>query len=54
MTAISTEAQEVLKAIKTETNPPDDMPDHKIWSAERELQQRGLIYRDDNGEWAAR
>jgi hypothetical protein len=44
---ISAEAAAVLKAIKTQTPLPDDMPDHVIWKAEDELLRQGLVYRED-------
>lgn len=37
----------VLEAIRTKTAPPDDMPDYRIWKAERELELIGLIRRDE-------
>lgn len=49
-----TDAEIVLGAIRDEASPPDDMTDSRIWHAEDELRRAGLIYRDENGEWAVR
>jgi uncharacterized protein (DUF736 family) len=55
VTDITEDMTAVLDAIRNATSAPDDMPDHRIWAAERQLVTAGLIYRDETtGDYVAR